>query len=168
MVWYHEIALRGRQKGKVFFSSSNHQWYKEEFQEGIGNVMINEFFFKYLSYSILCLIFVCPCLLNFWSRYPCIHEQRNHYEQFEDVPVGKRGDDEPLCATEELVLVLKVYVCDGDDSFICVLVEIKPWLLQPLKITGRLDVHSALEEQKYNTQGVELSDTFRKVTAHLH
>ena len=50
----------------------------------------------------------------------------NHHERFADVPVGERGNDESLCAPEELVLVLKVHVCDGDDGFICVLVEIKP------------------------------------------
>ena len=80
--------------------------------------------------------------------------KENHYEQFADVPVGERSDDESLCAPEELVLVLKVYVCDRDDGFICVLVEIKPRLLQPLKITSRLDVHSALEEQKHNDEGM--------------
>ena len=94
--------------------------------------------------------------------------KENHYEQFADVPVGERSDDESLCAPEELVLVLKVYVCDRDDGFICVLVEIKPRLLQPLKITSRLDVHSALEEQKHNDEGMWLSDNFRRVTGHLH
>lgn len=55
-------------------------------------------------------------------------------------PVSERCDDQSLSAAQELILVLKVYICDRDDTLVCVLIEVKPWLFEPLKVCRGLDV----------------------------
>ena len=61
------------------------------------------------------------------------------------LPVSKRGDDKPLCTAQELILILKVYISDGDPTFVHVLNEIETGLLLPFKVSWGLDVHANLK-----------------------
>lgn len=51
------------------------------------------------------------------------------------LPVSKRRDDKSLCTTQKLILILKVHICDGNYSLVCVLIEIESSLLQPLEVS---------------------------------
>ena len=57
------------------------------------------------------------------------------------LPVSEGGDDQTIGAPQELIHVGKVYISDGDQTLVRVLLEVETWLLQPLKIVGRSDVH---------------------------
>ena len=61
------------------------------------------------------------------------------------LPVSERCDDKTVSAAEELILVDGVHVTDGNDALILILTEVRAGLLQPLKVTHRLDVHTALQ-----------------------
>ena len=78
----------------------------------------------------------------------------------ECLPVSQGGDDKSLCAAQELILVDEVYISDGDLTLVCVLVEVEPSLLLPLKVCWRLDVHLDLNTNVhprcYNTMRVIL------------
>lgn len=50
-------------------------------------------------------------------------------------PISERCDDETFRTSEELILVDKVDVGDGDNAAILVLHEVEPRLLQPLKVS---------------------------------
>ena len=70
------------------------------------------------------------------------------------VPVCERGDDKTLGASQELHLVDEVHVGDGDEAVVKVLFIVEAWLLEPLKVRRRFDVHLHLERagrwQKYD------------------
>lgn len=59
-----------------------------------------------------------------------------YYTQFVNVPVSKRGNDQTLRTSQELVLIDKVYISDRDLTLVLVLQEIESGLLQPLKVCG--------------------------------
>ena len=59
-------------------------------------------------------------------------------------PVGKRCDYEAFDATQVFVHVQEVDVSYGNDTFIFVVLEIEPRLLQPFEVTGRLHLRSFL------------------------
>ena len=55
--------------------------------------------------------------------------------------VGEGGDDQTVRAAQELVLVLEVYVGDGDLTDVIIFVEVEPALFGPLEIVDRFDMH---------------------------
>ena len=60
------------------------------------------------------------------------------------LPVSKRGDDQPLGAAQELILVNKVYICDGDNALVGVFHKIEAGLFNPFEVCWWADVILAL------------------------
>lgn len=59
----------------------------------------------------------------------CISSPRHNL-----LPVSEGGDDQTVGTAQELVHVGEVYICDGDQTLVCVLLEVEAGLLQPLKV----------------------------------
>lgn len=66
------------------------------------------------------------------------------------LPVCQRGDDQTVSATEELILINEVYISNGHDDFVQLLLIVEPALFQPFKITQRLDTFFHLRTKNIN------------------
>lgn len=76
--------------------------------------------------------FTFLCFLNAWN-----------------LPVSQRRDDKPFSAAQKFILVDKTYVCDADNHFVGVLIEVETTLLQPLKVSWAFDMQLALRKKKW-------------------
>jgi len=61
-----------------------------------------------------------------------------------DTPVSEWGNDEPICASQELILIDGVHITDSNNTLVVILTEVETRLLQPLKVFRRLDLHPHL------------------------
>lgn len=84
------------------------------------------------------------------SSWSSAHGHPKSLCQGDVAPIGQGSDDQTLCAAQELILVLKIHISDGDDAFVCVLIKVESSLLLPLKVCRRLDVHAALWKEWKN------------------
>ena len=78
------------------------------------------------------------------SCWPCGTRTHRHIESLSEsdvASIGKRCDNQTLCATDELVLVLEIDICNGNEAGVGVLQEIEPDLFQPLEVVRRFDMH---------------------------
>lgn len=67
------------------------------------------------------------------------------------LPVSEGGDDQTVGTAQELVHVGEVYICDGNQTLVRVLLEVEAGLLQPLKVIGRPNVHLHLRKDGQNS-----------------
>ena len=86
------------------------------------------------------------------------------------LPVRQGCDDQPVGASQELVLVDEGHVGDVDGHAVGVLVEVEAALLQPLKVRGALDVQPALKDKAMARLSVSQSVCVVSVcrVQHLH
>ena len=62
-------------------------------------------------------------------------------------PVSQWCDTQSISTSQELILIDKVDVSDGDDTLISVLHKVEARLFQPLKVCRVSDVFAALKEE---------------------
>ena len=81
--------------------------------------------------------------------------------KFGIIPIGERGDDKTFSTSGVFVAVVKVDVGDLNQTSVHFLFEVETGLLQPFEITGRFDVHSALQDGKVKHENVLILDELR-------
>lgn len=69
----------------------------------------------------------------------------------EALPICEWGDDKSVSTTKKLILINEIHICYLNNALICVLLEIKPCLFQPLKICGGFYMHPSLKKRNYKS-----------------